>query len=206
MSKKGIITTILLVVIIIALVLVVGVIVLDRFMSQGPKLSEVEYLKEPQIVKKEKETVISVTYEGVPGEISGKAIQDLYMTYYKLDVDKSKPVAPKARWTDFETDKKDLKGEFAMTVPNSVTSLPKGSKVELKTWEYGEVAEILHVGSYDSETSTIEKLKKFIADQGYEIIGSHEEEYLKGPGLLSMFGMGSDDDLLTIIRYQVRKE
>ncbi len=68
-------------------------------------------------------------------------------------------------------------------------------------WRYGTVAEILHVGSYATETPTIERLHQFIADQGYEIAGPHEEEYLKGPG---MWGV-KEKDYLTIIRYQVRQ-
>ncbi len=52
---------------------------------------------------------------------------------------------------------------------SSLKALPKGSPAEVKigTWKYGEVAEILHVGRYDKEEPTVEKLKKFIADKGY---------------------------------------
>ena len=72
----------------------------------------------------------------------------------------------------------------------------------LTTWEYGDVAEMLHVGPYDREEPTIAKLKQFIKECGYEIVGEHEEEYLKGPG---MFSKGNPDKYLTIIRYRVKK-
>jgi hypothetical protein len=62
------------------------------------------------------------------------------------------------------------------------------------------VAEILHIGPYDRETPTIDRLKRFIATSGYSIIGEHEEEYLKGPGLLFR---GSPKNFHTIIRYRV---
>ena len=53
------------------------------------------------------------------------------------------------------------------------------------------------------ETPTIEKLKKFIDNNGYKIIGAHEEEYLRGPG---MFFKGNPNKYWTIIRYRVEKK
>ncbi len=43
---------------------------------------------------------------------------------------------------------------------------------------------------------------KFIKAQGYEVIGVHEEEYLKGP---TMFSKGDPKKYVTIIRYRVKK-
>ncbi|MBU1167529.1 GyrI-like domain-containing protein [Patescibacteria group bacterium] len=172
-------------------------------MTKGPDPAEFEHLKEPQISEMATEKVIVIKLDGEPNDISGQAIGDLYKVYYQLDVDKAKPVAPKARWINFDEDKSNLTGEFALTVPDSINSLPAGTTVELTKWEYGEVAEILHEGSYAGEEATIEKLKKYIADQGYEISGDHEEEYLKGPG---MFGKGDESKYLTIIRYPVKKK
>lgn len=74
-------------------------------------------------------------------------------------------------------------------------------EVKLTKWEYGTIAEILHTGPYSSETPTIERLKKFIKDSGYEIIGDHEEEYIKGPGLFP----SNPKDYYTIIRYRIKK-
>jgi hypothetical protein len=95
-----------------------------------------------------------------------------------------------------------------MPVPENVAELPEyeaepGLTIELTTWEYGEVAEILHIGPYDKEEPTIEKLHTFIEENGYKIVGLHEEEYLKGPG---MFFKGNPEKYYTIIRYQVKKE
>jgi hypothetical protein len=42
-----------------------------------------------------------------------------------------------------------------------------------------------------------------IADQGYEIAGPHEEEYLRGPGMLFA---GDPEGYLTLIRYEVRRK
>jgi hypothetical protein len=72
----------------------------------------------------------------------------------------------------------------------------------ISKWECGEDAEILHVGPYAEERSTIEKLHAFIKQRGYEIIGPHEEKYLKWPGVILK---GNLKDYCTILRYRVRK-
>jgi effector-binding domain-containing protein len=95
-----------------------------------------------------------------------------------------------------------------MPVPDSVATVPPGKaedglEVALTTWDYGDVAEILHVGPYSEEDATIGRLKAFIADQGYEIAGLHEEEYLRGPGMLFA---GDPRSYLTFIRYPVRRK
>jgi len=48
-----------------------------------------------------------------------------------------------------------------------------------------------------SSDSTVERLHKFIADSGYEIAGTHEEEYLTSPDARVP---------KTLIRYPIRKK
>jgi hypothetical protein len=74
--------------------------------------------------------------------------------------------------------------------------------VAIATWAYGDVAEILHVGSYSTEQPDIERLRAFIDSQGYRVVGDHEEEYVKGPGMIFA---GDPDTYLTIIRLRVKK-
>lgn len=62
------------------------------------------------------------------------------------------------------------------------------------------MAEILHIGPYSAEVPTTERLQSYIKEKGYRVIGVHEEEYLKGPG---MFGKGNPEKYYTIIRYRV---
>ncbi len=114
---------------------------------------------------------------------------------------------PRARWTGDFSIKSSLTGRYAMPVPEGTVSLPPveaepGFQVRLTTWEYGDVAEILHVGPYDREAATVQRLHRFLDRQGYEIIGDHEEEYLKGPG---RFFKGDPEKYQTIIRYRVKK-
>ena len=61
----------------------------------------------------------------------------------------------------------------------------------------GTVAQILHLGSYDQEATTVERLHKFIGENDYEIVGVHEEEYLTKPDAKVV---------KTIIRYDVKKK
>ena len=50
-------------------------------------------------------------------------------------------------------------------------------RVSLETWEYGEVAEVVHVGPYTNEENDITRLQTFVATSGFRVIGDHEEEY-----------------------------
>ena len=176
----------------------------------GPDLSQFEHLKEPQITTKADQKVIVVEATGSPDEIGGKAFGLLLKLYFKTKGAPKGPKqsAPRARWPiSPDTPQSEWIGRYAMPVPDEVTTLPEYEaeaelKVELTTWEYGEVAEILHIGPYDKEDQTIAKLMTFIEQQGYKIIGEHEEEYLKGPG---MFFKGNPEKYYTIIRYRVRK-
>lgn len=180
-------------------------------MPYGPSLAQFEHLLEPRTTTLPDVRVLVVEAKGDPTKVGGEAFGVLFKTYFKLKgVPKGpKQPAPRARWPlSPDTAKEQWIGRYAMPVPESVGSLPSeaastsGLRARLTTWEYGQVAEILHVGPYEREEPTIGKLMGFIKDNGYEIVGEHEEEYLKGPG---MFGRGNPEKYLTIIRYRVRK-
>jgi effector-binding domain-containing protein len=193
------------------LVILAVVVVVWIGMPKGPSLEEVAHLKTPQILTMEPQTVLQVRARGNPNQMGRGAFGLLMKTYFKLkDVPKGGPSmrAPRARWQiEPGIAMEEWEGLYAMPVPESVTELPatesqEGLSVELTTWEYGEVAQILHVGRWDQETANIEALHGFIRSQGYQITGLHEEEYLKGPGFLFA---GNPDNYLTLIRYQVRR-
>jgi len=59
------------------------------------------------------------------------------------------------------------------------------------------VDQILHLGAYDQEGPTVERLHKFGEDNGYQIAGVREEEYLTTPDAKVV---------KTIIRYVVKKK
>lgn len=191
-------------------VIMVIVLVMVSVMPRGRNLSKFDSLKKPRIVYMADQKMLVVEATGDPNIEGKKAFNLLLRTYFRIKQTPkgSKTPAPRARWPKlFMTPQSEWLGLYGMPLPESVTELPRykaepGLKMELTTWEYGNVAEILHVGPYDKEMATVDTLKQFIENQGYEIIGPHEEEYVKGPGI---FSRGNPEHYYTIIRYQVEK-
>jgi hypothetical protein len=196
-------------VIMVALVLVGGLTLF--MMPYGPKLEDVNYLLEPRITTLPSQKMLVVEAKGDPTLMGGEAFSLLFKTYFKLKgVPKGpKQPAPRARWPlSVNTPKEQWVGRYGMPVPEGVAlpadvaASPSGLQAHVVTWEYGQVAEILHVGAYDNEEPTIRKLLQFVKDNGFQAMGEHEEEYLKGPGL---FSKGDPQNYLTIIRYRLKK-
>jgi hypothetical protein len=188
---------------------------------RGPDLRPYLALKEPRIVRKDDARVLQVTFTGQKADVIQPAFGLLMRTYFGLrDVPKGPGMqAPRARYAFPPGASHDpaeafkafqagtWTGAAAIPVPEAATLAPqsadaRGLQAEIATWRYGEVAEILHLGSYESEIPTVKRLADYVASQGYEIVGDHEEEYLKGPGMPFV----SPGDYWTILRYQVRKK
>jgi hypothetical protein len=176
---------------------------------RGPSLSRYDVLKSPQIRSMPAQKMLVVEAVGSPDKIGVKAFGLLMKTWFALKRKQkvSGIAAPRARWPLSDTVSKDQwLGRYAMPVSETFNSIPAsgdpGLKISIQTWTYGNVAEILHVGPYSAEKPTIQKLKDFILSSGYQIIGEHEEEYLRGP---TMFGPGNPSKYYTIIRYQINK-
>lgn len=148
-----------------------------------------------------------VTSKGDPNVVGETMFPALYGSVYTLKFDLKKKgletfkvCGLRARWPDAHLVPKDQwTAHWAIPIPEDTTELlQKSSDVEVKieTWEYGTVAQVLHIGPYAEEGPTVELLHKFIAESGHEIAGPHEEEYLTSPKAKVM---------KTMIRYQVRK-
>jgi hypothetical protein len=60
-------------------------------------------------------------------------------------------------------------------------------------------AQLLHVGPYDTEKPTIERLHAFIGEQGFQLRGKHHEIYLNDPRRTA------PEKLKTIIRQPVQR-
>jgi hypothetical protein len=168
--------------------------------QMGQDLSKYDVLKEPRISSLPATKVLVVEAKGDPNVASQQGFGLLFKVFFSIPGARMAP--PRARWVfGPETPKDQWIGYYALPVPGSAT-VPAGSEgAKIEVWQYGDVAEILHVGSYADETPTIQKLQKFIADRGYAIAGPHEEEYLRGPE------SGPDPaGYRTIIRYQVKKK
>ena len=163
--------------------------------------------KEPQIVEMPSQKMAVVYTKGDPNKVTAEAMPALYGSVYTLKFElKKKGIDFKvsglrARWPDSSLVPKDeWVGIYGLPVPEETTSLFQkvpDREVKLENWDYGTVAQILHIGSYTEEQPAVERLIKFIEDNGYEIAGIHEEEYLTSPKAKVQ---------KTIIRYPVKKK
>ena len=163
---------------------------------------------EPKILEMPPQKMAVVYGKGAPDKVFAELMPALYGSVYTLKFGLKKKglttfkvSPPRARYPDAHLKPKD---EWTIVtgvpVPDDTVSLPQkvpGVEVKLETWQYGTVAQILYLGPYDQETPTIERLHKFIAENGYEMAGAHEEEYLTKPDAKVV---------KTIIRYLLRKK
>lgn len=162
----------------------------------------------PELAEMPATTMAVVHSVGDPAEVGPRVFPALYGAVYglkfalkKLGVE-YKVTAPRARWFAGEgwqsVPRDEWVAAWAIPIPDSTTELRQKdpeTPVVIETWEYGPVAQVLHIGTYAEEVPTIELLHAFIAASGLEIAGPHEEEYLSRPDAKAP---------KTVIRYQVR--
>lgn len=76
--------------------------------------------------------------------------------------------------------------------------------VEFLIYDEGECVQCMHVGFYDEEPETVEKMHEFMEQNGYELDISesrlHHEIYLSDPRRVSI------DKLKTVVRHPVKKK
>ena len=149
-----------------------------------------------------------VTTKGDPNEVAADAMPALFGSVYTLKFARKKQDealdfkvgCPCARWPDAHLLPKDQwTAHWGIPLPDDVTELPQkvpGVEVHIETWDYGTVAQILHLGPYSEEGPTIARLHEFIEENGYQLAGPHEEEYQSRPEAKNQ---------KTVVRYQVRK-
>jgi len=75
--------------------------------------------------------------------------------------------------------------------------LPAAPQLRFERFAEGLAAQVLHMGPYDQEEPTIDRLMTFIAEQGYEPAGRHHEIYLSDPS------RAAPEKLKTIIRHAI---
>ncbi len=137
--------------------IVAAIAVFFYFMTQGPDLAKLEHLKEPEISTAPNQKMIVVEAKGDPNIVGERAFGLLFRMYFKMKDAPKGPnqPPPRARWPlALDTPKTEWLGLYAMPVPETTTVLPQYEAapelmVSLTTWEYGEVAEILHLGPYE---------------------------------------------------------
>jgi hypothetical protein len=163
---------------------------------------------DPVIMEMPPQKMAVVQGKGTPDKVFPEIMPALYGSAYTLKFDLKKKGLPtfkvsglRGRYPDAHlVPKEEWTIIMGLPVPNDTTSLPQkvpAVEVKLETWDYGTVAQILHIGPYDQETPTIERLLQFIEENGYQIAGPHEEEYLTRPDAKVV---------KTLIRYVVKKK
>jgi hypothetical protein len=75
---------------------------------------------------------------------------------------------------------------------------PALTRLRFESFHEGLSAQIMHLGPYAAEAPTIEKLHRFIEEQGFELHGKHHEIYLSDPR------RSAPEKLKTIIRQPIR--
>ena len=181
----------------------------------------------PAIVDVPAMNVIMVDGKGDPnGAAFQEAVGTLYSVAYttKFSFKKEKgidyPVLPlEGLWSaddiqDFVKAKRDnwkwtlfiglpdvvTKKDFAETVAivKKKEKVPRLAEVRLQKFAEGKAAQILHIGPYSAERETIERLHRFVEEQGFRLRGRHHEIYLGDPR------RSTPEKLKTIIRHPVR--
>lgn len=90
--------------------------------------------------------------------------------------------------------KADVDEAVQLLVPKGI---PLVNEVDFYLMEEGKSVQTLHVGSYDAEEETIDKLLSYIDENGMKMNGYHHEIYITDPRRTPV------ERLKTIIRYPV---
>jgi len=164
---------------------------------------------EPRIVWLPDALMLAVETTAKPNAVGSEATELLFETYRRLEgLPKGFKHPPHlVRWpSPPETPTEKESCRYGILAPPSIEKLPEMevSSTELRpkpeTWEYGSVAEILHVGPWDQKALSTSRLVKFIEATGSAIAGEYEEVYLTVP---PMSRLDDHEKHLTIIRYRV---
>jgi hypothetical protein len=59
--------------------------------------------------------------------------------------------------------------------------LPALSRIRFEKYTEGKAIQIMHIGPYSEEHSTIERLHRYAQERGYKLAGKHHEIYLNNP-------------------------
>jgi len=91
--------------------------------------------------------------------------------------------------------KKDV--DAAITAVKKKAKFARFPELRFEKFAEGKAAQIMHIGPYAAEGPAIERLHKFVAEQGYRLRGKHHEIYLGDPR------RAAPEKLKTIVRHPV---
>lgn len=88
----------------------------------------------------------------------------------------------------------------AVELVKAKKDLPALDSMQFEAYDEGFSAQILHIGPYSEEETTVEKIHTFAAEQGYKLHKKHHEIYLSDPNRTQ------PEKLKTVIRQPITKE
>jgi len=106
------------------------------------------------------------------------------------------------KWTvmiavpEFVTEELFEKGRASLSAKKDVPQLERGY---LSNFNDGLAAQLMHIGPYSEETENIQKLHRFVEEQGYKLVKKHREIYISSPQRTA------PEKLKTIIRHPIEK-
>ncbi len=157
-------------------------------------------LTEPHTFELADQRLATIMASGDPNELAGDVVPVLYGAVNAARANRPFELEPlRARWSTESGLGADRPAMWGLPVPADVTEVPQVSEehpVRVEVWAYGTVAEILHEGSHAEEERAIARLRQYMEEQGMEVVGPHEEEYLSPPGAAVP---------KTLIRYRVSR-
>ena len=165
-----------------------------------------EKLFEPRIYKMPVGKVLVVRIQGDPDITMDTAGITLYSIGRILKLSPSYIIGRHEQWNQRELlPPKQWFIDYSRIVPETATDLivienTSTAPIYYERRDEVEVAEILHIGRYEEIPHSIEKLKEYIKQQGYQLNGFYEELYL-------VFEQIEPDpkEYETILRYQVEQ-
>lgn len=85
----------------------------------------------------------------------------------------------------------------AVATVKKKAKFPRFPEIRFERFAEGRAAQILHVGPYAAEGPTVQRLHRFVVEQGLKLRGKHHEIYLGDPR------RSAPEKLRTIIRHPV---
>ena len=161
---------------------------------------------EPHIYTLTGGRVLVAQITGDPEITMDTAAITLYSASRKLKLSPSYMSARHLRWNQRDTTPLQLwVVDYSKMVPETATGLAdikdtEDVKIFYERREETEIAEILHLGPYETIPESLEKLRQFIDKEGYKISGFYEEVYIVFEQIEP-----NPYDYETLLRYRVVK-
>jgi hypothetical protein len=161
---------------------------------------------EPHIYTLTGGKVLVAQITGDPDITMDTARTTLYSAGRILKLSPSYMSARHLQWDQrYITPKQDWVVQYSRMVPETATGLADIKdtahvKIFYERREKTEIAEILHIGRYEDIPESLEKLRQFISEKGYELSGFYEEVYIVFEQIEP-----NPYEFETLLRYQVGK-